>query len=255
MKHTLLKSIQFGVLAIALFCAQAGRAEKQVSASFPLSCHVSATVDESGCQNSPGPQITLGGILKFGGVKVRITFSNNAKGTHTATVVGQFDVDLLLEGSTIVIPKQPVLGGVGGNPLIYLEFTDENGNALSHEFLLGRCVQGLTLNTDLLAEALALATVSAADCSNHPGPYINLGGEIVLSGLHAKIIFRNNFKGTHTAEAVRDVAIILEGSTITLPKQPPLGGVGGNPLISIQFLHSNGDPISDPVLLGRCVQL
>jgi hypothetical protein len=38
-------------------------------------------------------------------------------------------------------PKQPVLGGVGGNPWIYLQFIDGQGNALSGERLLGRCVQ------------------------------------------------------------------------------------------------------------------
>jgi hypothetical protein len=53
----------------------------------------------------------------------------------------------------------------------------------------------------------------------------------------------------------RDVTIVLEGSTITLPKQPVLGGVGGNPIICIQFLKGNGDPIGDVIQLGRCNKL
>jgi hypothetical protein len=78
----------------------------------------------------------------------------------------------------------------------------------------------------------------------------------VLSGLHAKIIFRNNLKGTHTAEATADVTLIAEGQTIVLPKQPVLGGVGGNPIITFQFIDcESGDPLDDPVVLGRCVQL
>jgi len=154
-----------------------------------------------------------------------VILSNNLKGTHTTTVVGQFDVDLFL-GGTIEIPKQPVLGGVGGNPFIYLQFTDGKGNNLSDEFFLGRCVHGLSVNADLVNKAVALATVQASDCSNHPGPYITLGGQIVLGGLHAKIIFRNNVQGTHTAESVSDVAIIVDGTAI-----------------------------DDPILLGRCVQL
>ena len=216
---------------------------------------INATVDESGCQNSRGPQVTLGGDIDLGGLKARVIFSNNAQGTHTAVVVAQYDVTLLPAGEKITIPKQPVRGGVGGNPHIYLQFHDGNGQDLSEEFYLGRCVQGLRFSTELLSEAVARATVDGDGCSNRRGPFITLGGDLVLSGLHAKIIFRNNVKGTHTAEDARDVTIILDGSSITLPKQPVNGGVGGNPLISIQFLDDQDQPVSDAVLLGRCVQL
>jgi hypothetical protein len=99
------------------------------------------------------------------------------------------------------------------------------------------------------------AIVDESGCNNSPGPQISLGGDIHLGGLAARVIFSNNRKGTHTAEDTRDIAIILDGSSITLPKQPVNGGVGGNPLISIQFLNGKGEPIGDPVLLGRCVQL
>jgi len=51
------------------------------------------------------------------------------------------------------------------------------------------------------------------------------------------------------------VTLVLEGSTLTLPKQPVRGGVGGNPIICIQFLKGNGDAIGEPITLGRCNQL
>ncbi|HEY2951300.1 MAG TPA: hypothetical protein VGK40_01885, partial [Verrucomicrobiae bacterium] len=147
------------------------------------------------------------------------------------------------------------LGGVGGNPYIYLQFNDGKGNALSDEFYLGRCVQGLQVNSDVLIAALALATIHTEGCLNHPGPYITLGGDIVLGGLHANLILRNNVKGTHTAEEQHDVALIMDGTKITIPKQPSQGGAGGNPIISLQFLQGNGTPINDPVVLGRCNKL
>lgn len=255
MKNNCTKSIQVGLAAIALLCAQASQADQQVSTGFSLPMQVNAVVDESGCQNHPGPTITLGGEIKLGGLNARLTFMNNTKGTHTATVVSQFDVNLLLDGSTIEIPKQPVQGGVGGNPHIYLQFHDGKGTDMSEEFYLGRCVQGLKVSADLLQEAVARADVHADGCSNRKGPFVTLDGELVLGGLHARIIFRNNVKGTHTAEDTRDVTIVLEGSKIVLPKQPVKGGAGGNPIISIQFLHGDGTPIDDPVVLGRCVQL
>jgi hypothetical protein len=253
---SLIPSCRIGVAAVALaLLTPVLRADQQVSAPCVLPMSINAVVDESNCENSPGPEITFGGEIRMGGLKARVIFSNNAKGTHTATVVGQYDVNLLIEGGSITIPKQPVQGGVGGNPYIYLQFHDGKGGDLSEEFLLGRCVQGLGVTADVLNEALARANVHAEGCSNKKGPYITLSGDLKLSGLHARFILRNNVKGTHTAEATRDIAIILDGSSITLPKQPVRGGVGGNPLISLQFLNGNGEPISEPVLLGRCVQL
>ena len=255
MKTTYPKSIQAGLAAIALFCASASQADQQVSTGFSLPIHVNAVVDETDCENHPGPTITLSGAISLGGFNARVIFMNNAKGTHTATVVRQYDVTLLPAGSTIEIPKQPVQGGVGGNPHIYLQFHDGNGNDLSKEFYLGRCVQGLEVSADLLQEVLAHTSVHADGCSNHKGPFITLDGDLVLGGLHARIIFRNNVKGTHTAEVTRDITIVGEGSKIVLPKQPVKGGVGGNPIISIQLLHGDGAPIGEPVVLGRCVQL
>lgn len=51
------------------------------------------------------------------------------------------DSTLLAEGTTLRFPKQPVLGGVGGNPWIWLQFLDDHGAAASDEIFLGRCVQ------------------------------------------------------------------------------------------------------------------
>jgi hypothetical protein len=157
----------------------------------------------------------------------------------------------------ITIPKQPVLGGVGGNPYIYLQFTNAAGGVMSEEILLGRCVQGLNLSRELINQAILNALVETIGCSNSGGPTISLGGDIVFShGLSAKLIFRNNPRGTHTAEATSSVRLIAQGQRITIPKQPSSGGVGGNPLITIQFVDcQSGAALGDAVLLGRCNQL
>jgi hypothetical protein len=251
-----IEKVRIAVAAAVLLSTQSLRADKEViSPVFGLPVQVSVVVDESECRNSRGPKITLGGEISLGAVNARLTFSNNVKGTHKVQVVARYTVSLVAEGDVIEIPKQPVRGGVGGNPHIYLQFHDGNGNDLSDEFYLGRCVQGLEVTTDLLQEAAMRAKVHAEGCSNRKGPFITLDGTLVLGGLHARIIFRNNLKGTHTAEDSRDVAIVMEGTEIVLPKQPVLGGVGGNPIISIQFLKGDGTAIGAPVVLGRCVQL
>jgi hypothetical protein len=114
----------------------------------------------------------------------------------------------------------------------------------------------LSLGGGFLNDVVGSTTVSSDSCNNHPGPRITMEGEIVLSGLKARIIFRNNVKGTHTAETCADVDLIIQGTPVTIPKSVHQGGAGGNPLILLQFLQGEqGVPVGAPVALGRCNQM
>ena len=252
-KQNQLVTSALAVLALGL--ASTAQADQTLTTPFAMGITVKGTVNASDCNNSGGPEVTLGGELSLGGFQVKMIFKNNQKGTHTATVDTEREAILLPIGGSITIPKQPVRGGVGGNPHISIQFHDGKGTNLTDEFYLGRCVQGFSITPELLSQVIASTDVHVEGCSNKGGPFVTLGGQITLSGLHANFIFRNNVKGTHTAEVSRDVTIVLAGSTITLPKQPVLGGAGGNPIICIQFLKGNGDPIGDVIQLGRCNKL
>jgi len=231
-----------------------------VSATVPMATDVHADVTSGGCDNSPGPWITLTGEISFGGIGVTLIFRNNFKGTHEHTEQTTASVVVLPAGETIQFAKQPPLGGVGGNPFIWIQFTDEDGNAISGEIFLGRCVQGFTsVDASFFIDALASATIEGGSCSNSPGPYITLSGEISLSGINADLIFRNNDNPVggphqHTEQTVVSVVILPEGETIQFAKQPPLGGVGGNPHIWLVFTDEDGNYLSDEIYLGRCVQ-
>ncbi len=244
------------VLALLNLGLASVQAQQPVSVKFNMPIHVTTHVNESGCDNSPGPYITLDGEIALGGLQVELIFANNLKKTHETVVTFETNMVLIPLGQKIVIPKQPVLGGVGGNPHIWLQFYNAEKN-LCEEIYLGRCVQGLTLENDFLNQALAGLFVAGGDCDNNPGPWISFEGGLNLSGLNARLIFRNNVKGTHTkiVESTSDVVIIPAGSPLVIPKQPVLGGSGGNPLIWLLFLQGNGDLIGDPFFLGRCVQL
>jgi hypothetical protein len=223
-----------------------------------MPAHIQATATASGCENNPGPFITLTGEISLGGLTAELIFRNNEKGTHEHTEETTVSVVVVPEGETIQFAKQPPLGGAGGNPWIFLQLVDSNGNVITDEILLGRCVQGLSeISADFFVPATANAEVSVEDCSNSPGPFVTVSGELSLTGINALLIFRNNMQGTHehVEETVVEIVIIPAGETITIPKQPVLGGVGGNPLISVQFLDGDGQPIGDEFLLGRCVQL
>jgi hypothetical protein len=176
------------------------------------------------------------------------------KGTHERIEETTVSFELGLEDDQIQIPKQPVQGGTGGNPFIWVQFTDADGNALSGEIFLGRCVQGLDAEISESFSIPSTVTVNAEgdNCENNPGPYIYLSGELSLSGMNARIIFRNNDNpvgGPHEAvvESSGTIVIIPDGETLVIPKQPVLGGVGGNPRVWLRI----GD---EEFYLGRCVQ-
>lgn len=247
--------IVLAAVAVSSLAVLPCHADQLVSVRYNMPVHVTANVNETGCFNNPGPTITLDGVIVLGGLQVELIFENNLKGTHQTVVTFSTNVVLVPLGAPIVIPKQPVRGGVGGNPYIWVQFYNSQNQALTSEIFLGRCVQGLTLNNDFLNDVVGATTISSDGCDNHPGPVITFGGNLTLSGLKARFIFRNNVKGTHTAEAKSDVDILINGTPLTIPKQPVQGGAGGNPLIFLQFQQSDGTDIGDPNFLGRCNQI
>src|ERR1044072_6892814 len=140
---------------------------------------------------------------------------------------------------------------VGGNPWISIQLVDTNGQALSGEVPLGRCVQGsFAPSIDFSASVVGQALVEALDCTNNPGPFINVSGSMSVSpGIKARIIFRNQRApgAPHGAVAVADVSLLSNGFAFSSPKQPVLGGVGGNPWISVRF--ANPEPVGPETLL------
>jgi len=258
MKGSAVRCALGSLTAVALLVATTPAPAGAADASIILPSSLTVSVTATSCTNNPGPFITFSGELSLGGLTARLIFSNNVKGTHTHTEDVTVDAVLIPAGQTIRFAKQPPQGGVGGNPFIFLQLTDGAGNGLSDPVLLGRCVQGLdTANVPFGLPADVSVDVTSAGCSNNPGPFITLEGELALGGLNARLIFQNNAKGTHThtENVVVDVVIIPAGETIRFAKQPPQGGVGGNPRISLQFLDGSGDPLGDAIFLGRCVQL
>ena len=234
----------------------AHQALTQVSDSVAVPSQAHATVTATDCTNAPGPFVTLNGELTLGGFGVELVFRNNVKGTHEHVEETSVELLVLGAGETITIPKQPVLGGVGGNPYIFVQLVDGSDNPLTDEVLLGRCVQGLD-NVDLLLGAPGLANtwLTELECSNSPGPYINVDGVLTMNGVKAKIIFRNNPQGTHETDVTTELTLLASGTSFSFPKQPPLGGVGGNPYIYLRFVDGSGNQLGSETYLGRCKQL
>jgi len=228
-----------------------------ISQSFSQTAHVHVSASASGCENHPGPYITLDGGLSLSGLNAKIILTNNARFTHVASADIVADVSIIPVGQSLTFHKQPSQGGVGGNPWIYFQYFDKNGD-LSSLQLLGRCVQGLSPSAlNIILPQLSNMTVTAGGCDNTGGPYVTLDGALVLGGLNGRIVLSNNAKLTHasSADITIEVVLIPEGQSLTFHKQPPLGGAGGNPIIYVQFTTPNGTPLSDYIKLGRCNKL
>src|SRR5439155_4213727 len=128
-----------------------------------------------------------------GGYGVDMVFTNNLKGTHSYTDGKEVDAVVQPAGQTITIPKQPVRGGVGGNPFIWVQWINGDGSAASDEMFIGRCVQGAGWHVTgpTTTSASATATFEVTSCENSPGPFISMGSDITMAGLTARIIFLN----------------------------------------------------------------
>src|SRR3989454_3840572 len=110
------------------------------------------------------------------------------QGTHTFTDGHIVDVTVMPANEQIVIPKQPVLGGVGGNPFLWVQFIDTKGIALSGEIFVGRCVQGAGWHVTQAAvtTASAVATFTVEGCENSPGPFISFTSGVTMAGLRSE---------------------------------------------------------------------
>src|SRR5207237_4922406 len=171
------------LVLLCLGLVSVAHAATTVSATFETPVNVQTSISTSGCSNSPGPTITLQGALSLGSIGVKLLLDNNVIGTHTYTVESTASATVIPQGMSIQIPKQPVLGGVGGNPYIWLQIMDSNNNPLTGTTFLGRCVQGLfTSSAEISIRSTATAQVSAVDCSN-TGSHITLSGQLALSGI------------------------------------------------------------------------
>lgn len=259
MRPSLVMVAVLSSLVLALSGARA--AQQVVSTTHQMPVRLQANLETSGCENAPGPEIALSGMLELGGLGLDVIFRNNQKGTHVASDESVMNVELLPAGQGLSIPKQPVQGGVGGNPFIWFQLVGADGRAMTSAIFLGRCVQGITpVTADFFLPATAVARLAADGCYNHPGPTITLDGDVELGGLNARIMLSNNDNpvgGPHRNEDVdtADLVVVPDGQVMQIPKQPVLGGVGGNPWISVQFQSAGGEALGNEILLGRCVQL
>jgi len=227
----------------------------QQSVSIPA--RVQGTITTASCSVGDGPTITLSGELSLGGLGANLIFRNNQKGTHEHVDELVASTLLIPADTTVVIPATNV-DPQTFNPVISIQIVDDAGNPLTAEIVLGPCQAGsFPVDASITLETTVSLAVSVAGCANHPGPTITVEGEVSFAGLRARIIVRNGDGGPIAGEASTDASVVVlsNGDTLSIPKQPVRGGVGGNPWIWLQLVDGSGDLLTDEIAVGRCVQL
>src|SRR5215470_8133955 len=112
---------------------------------------------------------------------------------------------------------------------------------------------GSTAQTIVVPTALA-ATFTAPTCTVVAGPAVQITGELSFGGLDARMIFRNNQKGTHehTDDFTTSTVVIPADESISIPTPSLVEPPGSAPLIFIQFFDSAGNPVTTEIFLGTC---
>ena len=236
--------------------AATAAATPEVSQAFSLPVHVTTAAQLSGCNTGQGVSVALNGQLALPGVGARLTFYNNEKGTHDATVVAQGEGSVIPAGATITIPDRATQSSVSGDPSLSLQIVDGGGRPLTGEVSLGACGDSLgPLSGDFVLPATARASVTS--CQNGPGASIALSGALTLqAGVAAKVTLQGDSTSARTATSgTLQIDIVPAQGTVQFAKQPVRGGAGGNPWIYLQFLDAAGAPFGQESLIGRCSQL
>ena len=106
----------------------------------------------------------------------------------------------------------------------------------------------------ITAQAQVGATFTVATCALSPAGEITLTGELTFGGLDARLIFRNNQKGTHerTDDVTATTVLIPADQTIVIPTPSLQGTNGAGPFIFVQFIDASGNPIGAEIALGAC---
>lgn len=222
--------------------------------SLPVSASV--TVDSLGCTNHQGPFVTLNGSFTIGGATIQLKLDNNRNkpGIHeleTDPVHAELVVSSLTKTK---FAKQPPLGGVTGNPAIWVQLMS-NGSPVGDPVYVGRCVQGAkkSFNRTFFSPAIFELFANALDCENGGGNQIRFGGTLSgTSGLQAVIILKGG-NGKFTDSTVGSVSVELLGSIGPFAKQgSDPNGVTGNPWVSLREVIA-GVPgnYTDPVKCNK----
>ncbi len=262
------KAAGFAAAISAVAALSPAFAAVETTTDWGMPARLTAEFTEPICTNT-GSQISVNGAITLTGAKVAVVFKNNVKGTRTLTKIGEIVYEITPAETGLSVPKQPAFGGVGGNPHLSFQLAETGTETepyelpLSERIYLGRCVQDFSgrVERDIRIGANLSTLIGALECTSR-GSSLTLQADSEDSGLVGTIFFDNNYNRVVHERATAGSARVVLKPSIKLRKGWGVGGAGGNPLIYVQFLDKDGNPLTDlggrevpEKLVGRCKDL
>jgi len=128
-------------LTSEIFLGRCDQAQFNPTATIELPVSALAQVSASSCDSSAA--VRLDGQVEAQPISAKLIFRNtNTAGRPSAIVESAVSLTLIPVAQTYPLPQQEFAGGATANPMISLQFRQDNGQAVGSEYRLGRC-QGL----------------------------------------------------------------------------------------------------------------
>lgn len=127
-------------LTSEIFLGRCDQAQFNPTASLEVPSSALAEVSASACDSSAS--VRLDGQVEVQPISAKLIFrnTNTMTGPHSTIVEGAVSLTLLPVAQTYPLPQQEFSGGASANPMISLQFRQDNGQAIGSDIRLGRCV-------------------------------------------------------------------------------------------------------------------
>ena len=128
---------QANALSDEIFMGRCKQGLTDAEAAAFVSATIALDVHGESCSGKGGSTVTIAGTMSYPGVHARVIF-RSANDKWSAEETSTDDISIVL-ASDVTIPKQPVRGGSGGNPLVSLQLFDSDGSPLASPTSPLRC--------------------------------------------------------------------------------------------------------------------
>lgn len=204
-----------------------------------------AIVEAMDCSNHQGAYVNFGGSYEVGSINAHVHFKSgktSVLGSGDSEFVENVEVVPATSGS---FNKQPSLGGVGGNPYIWVQI---NNDAWIYA---GRCVQGFRMVIDRTYQVPSTVSTfnKSMTCSNTESSMVIDDAQVTSGSIPMQVMLDSQWTGQmRPSTKAAGVTVTINGSgSFTSGHRPR--GMGGNPDILLGFgTNSAGS-------LGKCKAL
>ena len=227
------------------------QSERRVSTAFSMPAQLEAWMRVKHGSSPLGALISFQATIVLSGVQARVTFRSRVNKTERPLEEVAMQLPIVPSGQRMVRPGHS-LRGLPREARTMLRLLDREGRPLSETRDLGAYADGVhEVEIPFSVDTTAVAWVTALDWSERRGPRVRLSGELIFTkGLDARLDFPA--AGARETDGTR-IQLIGPGTTLYSAEKTLEGSLPGSSWVSIQFIDSEGSPIGDEVLVGRCV--